>query len=194
MDAATRSLKPVEMAVLYLHVKEPDLAFSLGAVEKRMGPKGMRSPCAEAQSYLIDQGLLAPGISLNGQIMAARYTATPAGVDFLGRSLRSTLELLEADIARAKLSSPKEEVQRLEHLRELMPPIEMATSSVQEAADDEDDADEEVRTKGPALGAKAPKGAPTERKSEKPVRTVGAALKGRRGGAPNKPPPRCAAV
>lgn len=194
MDAATRSLKPVEMAVLYLHVKEPDLAFSLAAVEKRMGPKGMRSPCAEAQSYLIDQGLLAPGIGLDGQIMAGRYTATPAGVDFLGRSLRSTLELLEADIARAKTSAPKEEVRRLEQLRELMPPIEMATSNVQEAADDEAEDDEGVRIKGPALGVKSPKAAPTERKSDKPARTVGAALKGRRGNSPNKPPPRRAAV
>lgn len=175
----TRALKPEEMAVLWIHVSNPGHAFNLASLDKRMGPKGSRSPVPEAQGFLIEQGLLLPAMDQTGELMAGYYTFSPAGERAIGTSLKATYRGLELSIRSAKNSGVAEEVQRLQFLKELLPPEDMAADGATERADADDDQDDEPRpTSGPSLTrapAKHPRRkAVDESTDSEPKRTMGA--------------------
>jgi hypothetical protein len=153
MNALTRPLRGEEAAVLLVHFRAMEAghsALSLGTVEKRMGPKGRRSPAAEAHAFLCEQGLLEQGVDRVGNVTPGKWVISPSGERVIGVAVRDARQELAGRIERARRENQAAaEVERLQLLLDMLP-ADMAADMPHEEPEEEREEEEEEADEKPA--------------------------------------------
>lgn len=144
MNTNTRTMRGEEAAVLLILVDEfaAGKGLKLSGIEKRMGPKGKRSPAAEAHAFLRAEGLIVTASDEHGNEMVGVWAPSETGERRLPHILRQGIDDLTARIQLAQAQNlPGAEVDRLRTLLNMLPEARASSQapaiSVEEGEEDD---------------------------------------------------------